>query len=64
MYGNNISDDPSSTRMFPFIMSKLTDYFSMKYSRFSMSKSKETTARISLYRELGIPMIYTMEASF
>ena len=64
MYGNNLSDDPSATRIFPFIMSKLTDYFSFKYSRFSMTKSKETTARISLFRELGIPCIYTMEASF
>jgi len=64
MYGNNINDDPSSTRMFPYIMSKLTDFFSFSSSKFSMTKSKETTARISLYRELQIPCIYTMEASF
>lgn len=64
MYGNTLPDDPSSTRIFPYIMSKLADYFSFKYSRFSMTKSKETTARISLYRELKIPCIYTMEASF
>lgn len=50
--------------MFPYIMSKLLDYFSFKYSRFSVTKSKETTARISLFRELNIPCIYTMEASF
>mmetsp|Transcript_27276 Transcript_27276/g.27147 ORF Transcript_27276/g.27147 Transcript_27276/m.27147 type:complete len:237 (+) Transcript_27276:213-923(+) len=29
-----------------------------------MSKSKESTARISLFKDLNIPMIYTMEASF
>lgn len=64
MYGNTIPEDPAATRMFPYIMSKLLDYFSFKYSRFSVTKSKETTARISLFRELNIPCIYTMEASF
>ena len=64
MYGNSMSEDPSATRIFPYIMSKLCDYFSFKDSRFSLTKSKETTARISLYRELNIPCIYTMEASF
>lgn len=64
MYGNTMSDDQGATRLFPFIMSKLVDYFSFDYSRFSVTKSKETTARISLFRELNIPWIYTMEASF
>lgn len=64
MYGNNMPNDPSASRIFPFIMSKLVDYFSFQYSRFSVTKSKETTARISLFRELNIPCIYTMEASF
>lgn len=64
MYGNTSANDPSATRIFPYIMSKLVDYFSFKNSRFSVTKSKETTARISLYRVLKIPCIYTMEASF
>ena len=64
MYGNSMPEDPSLTRIFPFIMSKLWDYFSFKDSRFSVTKSKEKTARISLFRELNIPCIYTMEASF
>jgi hypothetical protein len=29
-----------------------------------MHKSKEATARISMWKELKIPAIYTMEASF
>ena len=32
--------------------------------RFSLSKYKEGTSRIALYRELNIPNIFTMEASF
>lgn len=64
MYGNNIKDQPHSTRVFPFIMSKLCDYFSFEQSRFSMSKYKEGTARIAMFKELNIPNIFTMEASF
>ena len=64
MYGNNIKDTPHASRVFPYILSKLCDYFSFEYSRFSMSKYKESTARISMYKELGIPNIFTMEASF
>ena len=29
-----------------------------------MSKAKESTARIAMYKELGIPNIFTLEASF
>jgi hypothetical protein len=29
-----------------------------------MSKMKESTARIAMFQELGIPSIFTMEASF
>ena len=45
-------------------MSKLCDFFSFEYSRFSVHKSKEATARITLWRELKIPNVFTMEASF
>lgn len=64
MYGNNNPNSPEQVRIFPFIMSKLLSYFSYEYSRFGVQKSKESTARISLWRELKIPTIYTMEASF
>jgi len=64
MYGNNLKESPHSTRVFPYILSKLLDYFSFEQSRFSMSKTKEGTARIAMYKELNIPNIFTMEASF
>jgi len=64
MYGNNFDKMPHRTRVFPFIMSKLCDYFSFEYSRFSVHKSKEETARVTLWRELQIPCVYTLEASF
>lgn len=64
MYGNNIKEKPHATRVFPYIMSKLCDFFSFEQSRFSMSKFKDSTARIAMFRELNIVNIFTMEASF
>jgi cytosolic carboxypeptidase protein 2/3 len=64
MYGNNIKEQPHSTRVFPYIMSKLCDYFSFEQSRFSMSRTKDGTARVAMFKELNIPNIFTMEASF
>jgi cytosolic carboxypeptidase protein 2/3 len=64
MYGNNYQDKPDTTRVFPYILSKLCDFFSFEYCRFSMHKSKEATARIAMWKELRIPNIFTMEASF
>lgn len=64
MYGNNIKETPQATRVFPYILSKLLDYFSFEQSRFSCNKSKEGTARIAMFKELNIPNIFTMEASF
>lgn len=64
MYGNNYSDKPDATRVFPYIMSKLCDYFSFEQCRFSMHKSKEATARMAMWKEIKIPGIFTMEASF
>lgn len=54
----DVSPSPSS---FP---SKLCDYFSFEQSRFSMHKSKEATARMAMWKEIKIPAIYTLEASF
>ena len=49
----------------PFIMSKIgKPHFSYDYSRFKMQRNKESTARITLFRELKIQNVFTMEASF
>ena len=64
MYGNNLKDRPHETRVFPYILSKLCDFFSFEQSRFSMNRLKDGTARIAMFKELNIPNIFTMEASF
>jgi hypothetical protein len=64
IYGNNFVDSPHQTRVFPYIMSKLCDCFSFEDSRFSNYLSKESTARVAMWRELQIPNVFTLEASF
>ena len=66
MYGNSSVNpfEQANSRLFPYILSKLCDFFSFESCRFSMHKSKESTARIAMYRELKIPAIFTLEASF
>jgi cytosolic carboxypeptidase protein 2/3 len=64
IYGNNYPENPESTRLFPYIMSRVCDSFAFDYSRFTVHSSKESTARVSMWRELKIPAVYTMEASF
>ena len=65
MYGCNIKSNPGECRIFPYILSKINPYFSFEYSRFGVQKSKESTARVALFKELkNVPNIYTMESSF
>ena len=65
MYGCNNSKAPEETRVFPYLLSKINPYFSFEESRFGIQKSKESTARISLYKELRTcPNIFTMESTF
>jgi cytosolic carboxypeptidase protein 2/3 len=64
MFGNNYANNPESTRFLPFIMSKLCKNFSFEHCSFVVRKSKEATARISMWKMLKIPAVYTLEASF
>ena len=64
MYGNNTQEAPHATRLFPYLMSKLCDFFCFEDCRFSNGQSKEQTARVTMWRELQIPNVFTMESSF
>lgn len=46
------------------ILSKQFDYFSFSDCTYTMPKSKESTARISMFHNLRIPYVFTLEASF
>ena len=65
MYGNSDPACPEQYRIFAFLMSKISKpHFSYDMSRFKVQRNKESTARIAMWRELKIPNIFTMEASF
>ena len=63
-YGCNVSNTPETTRIFPYLLSKISPHFYYPYCSFRMQKSKQGTMRISLFKELKVPLIYTLEASF
>ena len=65
MYGCNNKAKPEECRVFPLILSKLSNFFRFGSCRFGVQKSKESTARVSLYKELKTcPNIFTMESTF
>lgn len=65
MYGNTDPRCPEAYRIFPYLMSKIArPHFSYDLSRFRVQKNKESTARIAMWKELKIPNVFTMEASF
>lgn len=63
-YGCHDKTAPYACRELPFILSKLHQAFSFKDCNFAIQKMREGTARISLYRSLNIPNIFTLESSF
>mmetsp|Transcript_19970 Transcript_19970/g.36999 ORF Transcript_19970/g.36999 Transcript_19970/m.36999 type:complete len:620 (+) Transcript_19970:488-2347(+) len=64
IYGCNKKSEPQACKLFPYILSKVSPHFCFTSCRFNMQKSKEATLRISLFKELRIPKVYTLEASF
>lgn len=64
MYGCNFKKSPQTCKLLPFVLSKVSPVFSFASSRFGVQKSKESTLRVSLFKELKVPNIFTLEASF
>lgn len=51
-------------RIFPKLLEGVSEIFSFKDCVFGIQKAKEGTARIVLYKEMGIINSYTLESSF
>ncbi len=64
VYGCNDPVSPAETRLFPMILGKMCPFFAFGASRFGVQRSKESTARVTLYKELSSPNVFTLEASF
>ena len=64
-YGCQRNEQPTACVMFPYMLSKLNPFFSFKHSRFGIQKSKTSTARVALFKELRTcDVIYTLESAF
>ena len=63
-YSNNSKENIELCRKFPFICGKISEIIQFKKSRFKMPKYKKGTGRISLYKELDIENIVTLETSY
>jgi hypothetical protein len=50
--------------LIPEFVSQICPIFNIKDCRFALEKEKETTARIVLFKELGILNSYTLETTF
>ncbi|CAD5208252.1 unnamed protein product [Bursaphelenchus xylophilus] len=48
----------------PELLDKHADGFSLKDCRYSISKAKEPSARIALWRQFGLDRCYTMESTY
>lgn len=56
-------DEYSRAKAFPYLMSKLHNAFNYYDCSFNIQREKEGTARVSMWKELKINEIYTLEAS-
>ena len=63
-YCNHRKENFSSGKFFPFISSKKSKIISFEKSHFSMPRYKKGTGRISLFQELDIDNIVTLETSY
>uniref|UniRef100_A0AAF5D4S0 Cytosolic carboxypeptidase N-terminal domain-containing protein n=1 Tax=Strongyloides stercoralis TaxID=6248 RepID=A0AAF5D4S0_STRER len=73
IFGNNPEEswlDDDSTKIneefmkLPEILESTSPAFSISDSRFTIAKSKESSARIALWRQFGIERCYTMESTY
>ena len=65
MYGcSGKVNDRLKERIFPCLIEKNCDIFSFADCCFAVQKAKESTARIVMWKELGITNSYTLESSF
>ncbi|XP_043280030.1 cytosolic carboxypeptidase 1-like isoform X2 [Venturia canescens] len=58
------SDQPVQYLMLPRLMQKTSPAFALALCSFKVERHKESTARVAIWRQLGVSRSYTMESSF
>lgn len=65
MYGNSGRvNDRLKEKIFPCLMDKNCDIFNFGDCNFAVQKAKESTARVVMWKEMGITNTFTLECSF
>ncbi|XP_043794368.1 cytosolic carboxypeptidase 1-like isoform X1 [Apis laboriosa] len=57
-------DQPSQYLTLPYLMQKISPAFALPLCSFKVERHKESTARVAIWRQLGVSRSYTMESSF
>ncbi|OBS77599.1 hypothetical protein A6R68_20012, partial [Neotoma lepida] len=62
--GSQLIKVPKKDEMLPKILDKLAPAFTMNSCSFLVEKSRASTARVVVWREIGVSRSYTMESSY
>ncbi|XP_032686214.1 cytosolic carboxypeptidase 1-like isoform X3 [Odontomachus brunneus] len=57
-------DQPVQYLMLPHLMQRTSPAFALPLCSFKVERNKESTARVAVWRQLGVSRSYTMESSF
>lgn len=64
LYGNAEDHRMEEYRMFPHVLAKVSRYVAFDKCSFGVQRDKTATARVVMWKELGLSAVYTVEASF
>ncbi|CAH0727450.1 unnamed protein product, partial [Brenthis ino] len=59
-----VQDEPVKYLMLPALMHRISAAFALGSCSFRVERERESTARVTVWRHLGVTRSYTMEASF
>ncbi|XP_053609499.1 cytosolic carboxypeptidase 1-like isoform X2 [Plodia interpunctella] len=59
-----LQDEPVKYLMLPALMHRISPAFALGSCSFRVERERESTARVTVWRHLGVTRSYTMEASF
>ncbi|XP_071438628.1 cytosolic carboxypeptidase 1-like isoform X2 [Hetaerina americana] len=60
----SMPEDPVNFLMLPHLMDRFNPAFSLSNCNFTVEKTRESTARVTFWREFGIKRSYTMESTY
>ncbi|XP_021925880.1 cytosolic carboxypeptidase 1-like isoform X7 [Zootermopsis nevadensis] len=60
----SVPDNPADYLLLPHLMQHFSPAFSLQLCSFRVERERESTARVTLWREFGIKRSYTMESSY